>query len=285
MNTQLQQAPREAMSAPEGGAESAREVVPGTALLPGLLAWELLGGGNHCETWLAWSVDLWAPVSVKLPRPDEVQDADVWQDLMVEAHAHSLVAHPGFQRLWKAGLQEQVPHLVLDYVEGPSLATLLDQRVLTSGDVMLLGLQLASSLRYLHRRGLVHLDVKPSNVVVREGRAVLLDLGIVTPVGRIYPDDDAPGTPAYMSPELVDRGEVSSAADVFALGATLRELLADQTPAPGMRDLLDRMTSNDPGRRPDDGAVLHGISAELGDDSPALWPAWATTALERPVLR
>ena len=152
---------------------------------------------------------------------------------MVEAHAHSLVGHPGFQRLWKAALEEQVPHLVLEYVEGPSLATLHDQHVLTSADVLLLGLQLASSLRYLHRRGLVHLDVKPSNVVVREGRAVLLDLGIVTPTGRIYPDGDAPGTPAYMAPELVDRGVVSSGADVFALGTTLRELLADHVPTAG----------------------------------------------------
>jgi serine/threonine protein kinase len=228
-------------------------------------------------------VDLWTPVSVKLPRPAEVQDADVWQDLMVEAHAHAQVDHPGFQRLWKAGLEEEVPHLVLEYVEGPSLATLLDQRVLTSPDVMLLGLQLASSQRYLHRRGLVHLDVKPSNVVVREGRAVLLDLGILTPAGRLYPEGDAPGTPAYMSPELVDRGEVSAGADVFALGTTLRELLAGQVPTPGMQHLLTRMTSADPSHRPDDDAVLHGIQAELDGDSPGLWPAWATSELESPV--
>ena len=119
---------------------------------------------------------------------------------MVEAHAHSPVGHPGFQRLWKAKMEDPVPHLVLEYVEGPSLATLLDQRLLTVPDVLLLGLQLASSLRYLHRRGLAHLDVKPSNIVVRDGRAVLLDLGIVTPVDRLYPGGDAPGTPAYMPP-------------------------------------------------------------------------------------
>ena len=52
-----------------------------------------------------------------------------------------------------------------------------------------------------------------------------------------------------------------------------------------MLDLLDRMTSADPRHRPDDDAVLHGISAELDDDRPGLWPAWATSALERPVLR
>jgi serine/threonine protein kinase len=265
--------------------ESAREIASGATLLPGLLAWQLLGGGNHCETWLAWSVDLWAPVSVKLPRPDEVHDADVWQDLMVEAHAHSLVAHPGFQRLWTAALQDPVPHLVLEYVEGPSLATLHDQRRLSVPDVVLLGLQLASSLRYLHRRGLTHLDVKPSNVVVREGRAVLLDLGIVTPFDRVYPDGDAPGTPAYMSPELVDHGQVGPAADVFALGTTLRELLADHTPTAGLHNLLSRMTSTTPGSRPDDDALLRVLQAELDADSRGLWPEWATRTLDRPVSR
>ena len=195
MNTQLQQAPLERL--PEEDRESARDLVPGAALLPGLLAWQLLGGGNHCETWLAWSVDLWAPVSVKLPRPDEVQDADVWQDLMVEARALA-GRPPGLPAAVEGGTGESGATPRPRVRRRPSLATLLDQRV-SPGDVMLLGLQLASSLRYLHRRGLVHLDVKPSNVVVREGRAVLLDLGIVTRAGRIYPDGDAPGTPAYMS--------------------------------------------------------------------------------------
>jgi serine/threonine protein kinase len=272
-------------TAPPTEQESARDNAPGTTLLPGLLAWQLLGGGNHCETWLAWSVDLWAPVSVKLPRPTEVRDADVWQDLMVEAHAHSLVEHPGFQRLWKAELQDPVPHLVLEYVEGPSLATLLDQRLLTVPDVVLLGMQLAASLRYLHRQGLAHLDVKPSNIVVREGRAVLLDLGIVTPMDRVFPDGDAPGTPPYMAPELVDRGQVSPAADVFALGTTLRELLADHTPTAGMHDLLMRMTSTAPHRRPDDDALLQLLQAELESDSGGLWPEWATSVLDRPFIR
>ncbi len=104
--------------------ESSRELAPGEPLLPGLLAWELLGGGSHCESWLAWSEDLWSPVVVKLPRPDEVSDAGVWEDLLLEVRAHEGVRHPGFQRLWRAELEAEVPHLVLEYVEGPSLATL-----------------------------------------------------------------------------------------------------------------------------------------------------------------
>lgn len=259
--------------------ESTHAVPAGAPLLPGLLAWQLLGGGAHCETWLCWSTGLWSPVAVKLPRPVEVRDADVWRDLLVESAAHARVQHPGFQRLWSSDLVGPVPHLVLEYVEGPSLATLHDQGALTVPDVVLLGLQLASSLRHLHRRGLVHLDVKPSNVVVREGRAVLLDLGSVTPVGRRFPPDDAPGTPGYLSPELHHTGEVGVATDVFALGTTLRELLGRGTVPPALRGLLGRMTSADPTRRPDDDTVLVGLQAALPPDSPGLWPGWASRIL------
>ena len=100
-------------------------------------------------------------------------------------------------------LEGPVPHLVLSYVEGPSLETLREESVLTVPDVVLLGVQLASSLRHLHRHRLVHLDVKPGNVVVRNGRAVLLDLGATTPAGRVYGRHDAPGTTSYMPPELL----------------------------------------------------------------------------------
>jgi serine/threonine protein kinase len=259
--------------------ETVRNLAPGSPLLPGLLAWDLLGGGNHCESWLAWSVDLWSPVVVKLPRPAEVRDAEVWQDLLVESRAHASVSHPGFQRLWSAELAAPVPHLVLEYVEGPSLATLADDARLTVPDVLLLGLQLAGSLRHLHRRDLVHLDVKPANVVVREGRAVLLDLGILTPAGRTYVAGDAPGTPSYMPPELVRDGEVHAAADVFALGRTLEHLLEHAPALPRVRALLGAMTDPDPRGRPDDDTVLRSLHGELGRTGSGLWPAWATAAL------
>ena len=76
---------------------------------------------------------------------------------------------------------------------------------------------------------------------------------------------------------------MSPAADVFALGTTLRELLADQAPTSGLQELLNQMTSADPAHRPDDDAVLH-LLRRAGRDSPGLWPGWATSALDRPVL-
>jgi serine/threonine protein kinase len=258
--------------------ESTRDLDPGHPLLPGLLAWELLGGGSHCESWLAWSEDLWSPVVVKLPRPAEVHDADVWEDLVLEARAHARIRHPGFQRLWLAELEADVPHLVLEYVEGPSLATLHDQAALTVPDVVLLALQMASSLRHLHRHHLVHLDVKPGNAVVRNGRAVLLDLGSVTPAGRVFGGLDAPGTTAYMAPELLDEGVVTTAADVFALGSTLGELLEAAPALPGVDALVARMTDPRPEARPEVDEVLVVLHAELASAGSSPWPDWADPA-------
>ena len=259
--------------------ESWRDLAPGDPLLPGLLAWQLLGGGTHCESWLAWSIDLWSPVVVKLPRPDEVDDAGVWEDLLLEAHAHRSVAHPGLQRLWRAELDAPVPHLVLEYVEGPSLGTLHEERTLTVPDVVLVALQVASSLRHLHRQRLAHLDVKPGNAVIRHGRAVLLDLGALTPVGRVYGGQGAPGTTAYMPPELLEDGRVTPAADVFALGTTMRQLLAPAPPTPALDDLVARMTSSTPTDRPDDDELLVLLHRQLDAVGSSLWPGWATGSL------
>ncbi len=120
--------------------------------------------------------------------------------------------------------------------------------------------------------------MKPGNAVVRQGRAVLLDLGALTPAGRVYGRHDAPGTTAYMSPELLDDGVVSPAGDVFALGVTLRELLEKAPALPVVDDLLDRMTSPQAADRPTDDEVLAVLHAELASVGSSLWPEWADPA-------
>jgi serine/threonine protein kinase len=286
-------------------AESSWNPVVGEEFLPGLLAWDQLDGDEHFETWRAWSTEHWAPVKVKLPRPDEVADAHTHQDLVVEARARSRVEHPGFQRMWDARLEERVPHLVLEHVEGPSLATLIDRRVLTATDVVLLGTQLASSLRYLHRQGLVHLGVTPSSVVIRDGRAVLVDLESMTAAGRRYPDGVAQGAPSLVPPEFAHGDELSPATDTFALGVTLCDalirapafetsdpesdpddiaMLRSVVPpvtevAPSLADLILQMLAPEPHARPDDDTLLRQLGAELPDDSSGPWPRWATTSL------
>jgi serine/threonine protein kinase len=291
--------------AAQPGTESSWHLRPGEVLVPGYLAWSRLGGGEHCETWLAWSVGHWCPVAVKLPRPAEVRDPDTRADLALEARHLTKVGHPGVQRLVAERLEDPVPHLVLEYVEGPTLSSLLGAGALSTTDTVLLGLQVASALRCLHELRLVHLDVKPGNIVIREGRAVLLDLGIATVEGSAYPADDAPGTPGFMADELFRGGEITSRTDAFALAATLVQCLAPsadgvpglgedtsdsvpfapsspQVPAgvePGLAVVLHSMLAREANERPDDDAVLRLLAEQLPPAHAGLWPAWAGQVL------
>src|SRR5262249_47075821 len=198
---------------------------PGERICEGLFAWERLGEGTRTESWLAWSVPLWSHVVVKLPHDDQVNDRRAAIRLWREARTLRQLAHPGVQRLLDDGHRDQVPHLVLEYIEGPTLATMLEEDgPLTPGDVVRLGMQLAACLHYLHGRGLVHLDVKPGNVVLREGRAVLLDFDIARPAGQPAPQGRPPGTRAYMAPEQCLRAPANPGMDLFALGAVMYEL-------------------------------------------------------------
>lgn len=206
----------------------------GEELLPGLWAWALLGDGRRCETWLAWSRRHWGPVAVKLPRPEQV-DQRSRRALAREAAVVRSLAHPSIQRLLDARVHDPVPHLVFEYIEGPTLACLLDDRgALPPGDVVRLGLQVGSALHYLHQLGLAHLDVKPQNIAVRDGRAVVLDFDLARKVGereresRPHSRGRPRGSPPYMAPEQVRRAPASAAMDVFGLGATLYEAATDR---------------------------------------------------------
>ena len=123
-------------------------------------------------------------------------------------------------------------------------------------DTALLGRQLVSVLGYLHRHGWVHLDVKPDNVVVQEGRAVLIDLGLATRPGTI---ERGMGTDGYAAPEQAAGGTVSAASDVWGLGATLAECVTGRAPGrtpdlrrvpAALRPLLEACLDADPARRP-----------------------------------
>jgi serine/threonine protein kinase len=284
---------------------------PGHELAPGLLAWALLGDGRRCETWLAWDVGRWCPVAVKLPRPGGTTRAVA--ALAQEATVAAATAHPGIRRLLSSRLDRPLPHLVFEYVEGPTL----DDALATDGpfhpiDVLLTGMQLAAALGHLHDRGLAHLDVKPVNVVLRDGRPVLIDLGLARPLGQA-PGRHRRGSPPWMAPEQVRREPASPAMDLFALGAVLFELAtgtqafdpadggpperrwpqlaASAPPAssrnPEVPDALDRavaaLLAPDPADRPASAAqVLALLARALPADAAEedrLWPDWATGRL------
>jgi serine/threonine protein kinase len=287
---------------------------PGDELATGLLAWALLGDGRRCETWLAWDLGRWCPVAVKLPRPG--QGARAVSGLAAEAQVAAAVAHPGIRRLLDDRLDQPRPHLVFEYVEGPTLDdALAGEGPFHPVDVLLVGMQLAAALGHLHGRGLAHLDLKPGNVVLRDGRPVLIDLGLARPVGEAPAGGHRRGSPPWMAPEQVRRRPASPGMDLFALGAVLFELatgtqafdpagtgpparrwpqLAGPAPrararSPEIPAAVDRavaaLLAPDPADRPAAaGQALSLLSGAMPADAAEedrLWPAWATRRLER----
>ena len=273
---------------------------PGGPLVPGLRAWAALGGGRRCETWLAWSTERWCPVVVKLPRPDHLTDPATQAELAQEAQIMATLAHPAMQRLYAANLDADPPHLIFEYVEGPSLSTsLVEEGRLGPAEATQLGLQIAGALRYLHGTGVVHLDLKPDNICLRDGRPVLIDFGIARHRGQRRGTGATRGSPPYMAPEQCTGSPAVPASDLFALGAVLFEVLTGQRAYHPRREgsgwwypqlsgphpervpgalgaVIDLLLRPDPDARPPDAeAVLKSLAVTLPADEEPPWPAWS----------
>ena len=213
----------------EGEPTSTWGFAPGDPIVPDLFAWDLLGSGRRHETWLAWSVSRWNHVVVKLPRQDSIVRS-TREALEREAAIAGALSHPSIVRMLEAkvDLTDQLPYVVYEYVEGPTLDQALGMYgALAPPDAIRLGMQVASALHYLHGKGFVHLDLKPGNLGLRDGRAVLLDFDIALPIGVCRSEARPRGTPAYMAPEQVRCLPADPSMDLWALGAVLYETVTD----------------------------------------------------------
>jgi serine/threonine protein kinase len=203
-----------------------------------------------------------------------------------------------------------VPYLVFEYVAGPTLADLLDEQGrLAPADVVRLGMQLASALHYIHGRGVVHCDLKPTNLALQDGRAVLIDFDIARQIGESGSGTRAPGSVHYMAPEQIRGDHAVPSMDLFALGATLYEAATDiiafdstttesgrahlqlsQRPAlprsidaaipEALEHVIWSLLDPDPQRRPPTAmAALALLAGALPPGEQGLWPAWATSIM------
>jgi serine/threonine protein kinase len=193
----------------------------------------LLGGGERYETYLAWDDSLFALVVVKILRPHLVDDRHALSGLTDEVGLLERLRHPVIVRSFDADLEGPRPHVVLEHLEGPRLSTLVRRFGPVEREQLLpLGLQLCSALHYLGGRGIVHLDVKPSNIIMG-APARLIDLSIARPVEELVGNRHRLGTDAYMAPEQCDpvgRGPITPAADIWGVGATLYHAVSGQAP-------------------------------------------------------
>lgn len=209
------------------------KLTEGDALTPDLTVARLLGGGAAYEAYLAFDEITYAPVVVKVVRPDQVEDASSLRGLRREVASLARVNHPVVVRGLRHQLEGERPHVVLEHIDGPRLSTLIRRYgPLQEQQYLPLAIDVASALHYLRHIGHTHLDIKPSNVIMG-APARLIDLSVARPLDDARALRHPIGTDAYMAPEQCDppgTGTPDHASDVWGLGATLFEAVAGYRP-------------------------------------------------------
>jgi serine/threonine-protein kinase len=224
---------------------------------------DLIARGGMGEVWRADDLVLGRRVAVKALLPALAGEAGFTARFRAEARAMAALSHPGIVEIYDYGHADGVAYLVMQFVEGESLRSLVDRDgALAPHRAMGLLAQAADAIHAAHRQGIVHRDVKPSNLLLRpDGRLALTDFGIARMVAgdRLTAADEILGTSSYLAPEQVTGAEVGPATDVYALGVVAYELVT--------------------GRRPFDADTPLAVALKHVNDDPPPLPA----AVPRPV--
>jgi serine/threonine-protein kinase len=220
----------------------------GDEIVPGRYALKRLGGGYDYEAYLAWDDDLMAVVVAKCLRPHLVTHAHSLRALKREAGHLMGLSHPVVVRGFDALLEGERPHVVLEFLEGPNLSRLLRRHgPLALEQLLPLALQICSAVHYIGTREVVHLDIKPRNIIMGAPPR-LIDLSIARTFDEAKKLTTPVGTDAYMAPEQCDPSQTKPGpeSDVWGLGATLYHAVAGHVPFP--RPEYDRERDQDNAR-------------------------------------
>ncbi len=198
----------------------------------------LLGQGGMGAVYRAYDTKLQRLVALKIPRPELSSDPKVVQRFLREARAAARIDHPNVCTIYDFGEQDGTLYLTLRFVEGPTLREVIRRGQLTPDQAARIAAKLADALQAVHSAGLVHRDVKASNVMLQDGEPLLMDFGLARPTWteeELSERDELIGTVPYMAPEQVKGDAADQRADIYALGALLYHLLTGRTPFTGSR--------------------------------------------------
>lgn len=255
----------------------------------------LLGDGGMGTVYRAYDANLERWVAIKLMHPHYARQPEFRVRLRQEAKAAAALDHPSIVRILDYGDSGDLAYIVMEYVSGGNLRAHLQrlqssERFLPLQQSLQIGYQLADALGYAHANGVIHRDVKPSNIILKQlsrpeeageapFRAVLTDFGLV----KLLLDDfhltqsgTTLGTPAYMSPEQCQGLELDGRSDLYALGVLLYELLTNRLPYQ-FKSLAEAIATHMRGEmpppvreiRPDVPAVVDAIVTKALAKSPA----------------
>lgn len=216
----------------------------GKALAPSIHIRKRIGRGGMGIVFVGRDESLKREVAIKVLTPDLAGDATTRARFIREAEAAAAVSHPNIVNIYHVGVlpNSEVPYFVMQYVDGPSMAEAAG-RMLPEARVRRVIGEVAAGLAAAHRRGVVHRDIKPGNIVIdgETGRALLLDFGIAAAAAshptrrsdRLTSEGSYVGTPVYMSPEIASGEQAIDKSDVYSLGVVAYELLTGRPPFTG----------------------------------------------------
>jgi serine/threonine-protein kinase len=195
---------------------------------------EQIGEGGMAVVYKGFQESLNRHVAIKVLRGELARDQEFITRFRREALSVAKLSHPNILHVYDAGQVHGMYYMAMDYADGGSLKDVILKGPLSTEQAVTLGIQLADALDYAHRQGLVHRDVKPSNVLLTsDGRPLLTDFGIAKALHEathLTRTGTSIGTPDYMSPEQLQGQPVDGRTDIYALGIVLFEMLAGWSP-------------------------------------------------------
>jgi len=220
----------------------------------------VLGAGGMGEVYRALDTRLDRTVAIKVLASHLSSSPELKQRMEREARSISALNHPHICQLYDIGSQNGTDFLVMEFLEGETLAERLKKGALPLPETLKIGIAVAEALATAHRQGIVHRDLKPGNIMLTQAGAKLMDFGLAKPLGLqnpSAPSSSAPsftaaatlsgpsplsplttagsiiGTIQYMSPEQIEGKEADARSDIFAFGAVLYEMVTGKRPFAG----------------------------------------------------
>ncbi|GAA0736138.1 serine/threonine protein kinase [Dactylosporangium roseum] len=273
---------------------AARRLLDGRYRMEGLL-----GSGGMGTVWRGHDLRLNRPVAIKVLSGGGLGRSTAMERFEREARAVGRLSHPNVVRVYDFGVQDGDPYLVMELMDGPTVAQLLSGGPLPVDDTLALAAQICDGLGAAHAAGIIHRDVKPGNLILAGSGAVkICDFGVARLLDTAGQADltgtaVAVGSPEYMAPEQITSGPVDARSDLYALGCTMYAMLAGSPPfatgtsygivhqhlteapqplhvrrpdvPPAVADLVADLLAKRPDERPQDTAAVRARIAAAAD--------------------